>query len=139
MADSREVYAWPELSLFVWQGASSAQLAYAESIDLTVDDSYQKFLFMTTGVDYQSRSQFVETDRNVRMNVGRLYAGASLFQLMDSAVNISAVMTNYNTADNVSAQFILYSARIPSYQLAGREGQLWRDSISIIAPNVSGL
>ncbi len=139
MADSREPYAWPELSLFVWQGGSSAVAVFAENVEVTVDDEYKKYLYMTTGVSYGGRSEYVPTDRNVRMTVGRLYAGNSLLQLMNSGVNISAVATLYTPADGVSARFILWSARIPHYQAAGREGALWRDSINLIAPDISGV
>lgn len=139
MADSREPYVWNELQFFMWQGGSSAVLAFAENVEVNVDDTYQKFLYMPTGTDFGGRSEYVLTDRNVRMSVGRLFAGSQMYLLMDSAVNISATMPLISNADQATAQFTLYSARINHYQNVGREGQLWREGITIIAPDISGI
>ena len=139
MADSREPFVWSEMTLYLWQGGTSALLAFAENVEMSVDDSYQKFLYQTTGVRFGSRSEYVLTDRNARVTVGRLYAGASLLDLMESGVNISAVVPLINNADQVTAQFTLYSARISHYQNVGRAANLWRDSVTIIAPDFSGI
>lgn len=139
MADSREPYVWNELSLYVWQGGTSALLAFAENVEVDIEDTYEKFLYHTTGTDFGSRSQYVLTDRNCEMRVGRLFAGASLLLLMDSGVNISAVAPLISQADQATAQFTLYSARISQYQNVGREGQLWRDAVTIRAPDFSGI
>ena len=135
MADGREVYAWPELRLFLFSGATSALAAFAESVEVTVEDPHRKFLYSTTGVGFAARSELVHTDRNVRMNVGALYAGQSLSNL--SGVNISATVNL--TGVDVTATFILWSARRTNFQLQGRDGGLWRQTISLIAPDISGL
>lgn len=139
MAESREPMVWNELSFFLWNGASSALLAFAENVEVAVDDSYQKFLYLPTATDFGNRSEYVLTDRNVRMTVGRLFAGSQMYLLMDSAVNISATMPLISNADQVTAQFTLYSARINHWQNVGREGQLWRESVNVIAPDISGI
>lgn len=129
------------MSLFVFNatGGASAVMAYAQDVTLTFDQTYQKFLFMTTGVDFMSRSQDVLVDQNVKMEIGRLYAGVDLFQLMDSAVNISAMPVLVSNADQVTGTFSLYSARIEHYQFRGREKELFSDSITIRAPDISGV
>ena len=139
MADSREVFAFPELSFFCWNGASSGLLAYAQSVEVTVDIAYQRYLLMITGTPYADRTRYVETDSTVRMAASRMYAGASTFQLMNSGVNISAVAQLVNGADGATAKFILWSARITQYQMAARDGSVLTESVQLIAPDVSGL
>lgn len=139
MADSREPYVWNEMTFYLWNGASSGVLAFAENVEASVDDSYQKFLYPTTGVAFGGRTEYVLTDRNARITVGRLYAGGSVLALMGSGVNISATLPMVSNADQATAQFTVYSARISHWQNVGREGNLWRESVMIMAPDYSGI
>ena len=141
MSDSREVFSWMEGLLYLWNGATSGIAAYAESIEVSVEDNYQKRVFFTaTGVSFGNKTHFLgPTNREVRMTIGKLYAGNSTLQLMQSAVNISAVESFNCSADGVTAKWIIWSARIPSYQANGREGGVWREQIRLIAPDVSGV
>lgn len=118
---------------------SVSQVVFAENVELTVDDSYQKFLYMTTGTPFGQRAHYSPTDRNVQMQVGRLFAGMELLNAMTANVNLSAVAHYDAPADGVPTEFVLYSARIPHYQAVGREGQIWRDNVTVIAPDISGL
>lgn len=139
MADSREVFAWPELSLYVWTGGSSAILAYAEDVQLQVSRSLTKYLYMTTGVGYASRSQYVETNKEVSLTLGRLYAGAGLYGMLASGANISATLNLSGGADGVTSVFTLWSAQIPDFSLQGAEGNIFKEKLKLIAPDCSGV
>jgi hypothetical protein len=139
MANSREPFAWPELTLYVWGVGDSAAMSWAESVELDVDDAYRKFLYMTTGVGFQTRTQHLRTDRNVTLRIGRLFAGEFLLNIMNSAVNLSAV-THFAAlapAEQVESEFVLYSARVTHFQAVGRHAEIWRENVTIIAPGIN--
>lgn len=135
MPDSREVFAWPEAKLYLWSGASSGIPAFAESIDITVEDPHKKFLYPTTGVGFGARTEFVQTDRTVRVNIGSLYAGQSIVNL--SGVNISATI-NLSGVD-ITATHILWSARMTNWQLQGRKDGIFRQTVSLVAADISAV
>jgi ABC-type Na+ transport system ATPase subunit NatA len=139
MADSREVFAWPELALYVWTGNASAIMAYAESVELSVSRALTKFLYPTTGVGYAGRSQYVETNKTVAMTIGTLYAGAGLYGMLASGANISATVSLSTLADGSTSVFTLWSAQMPDFSLQGGEGAVFKQKVKIIAPDCSGL
>lgn len=139
VADSREVYAWPEATLYLYAGTASGIFAWAENIELSFSRDIKKYTFMTTGVPYGARVQMVQTEQNVEMTIGRLFAGPSLWQLFNSGVNISATVNFSAGADGASSTFAVYSAQANSYRLQGRDAGVWRDNITLIAPDISGL
>lgn len=138
MPESREVYAWPEATLYVWTGNGSATLAFAERLQLQVNRGLQKYLFLTTGTPYAGRTQYVETNREVTLTIGALYAGQNLFGMLMSGANISASLNFQSSADGATATFVLWSAQMPEFSLEGGEGDVWRQSVKIIAPDISG-
>lgn len=142
MADSREVFAFPEATLYLYTAASSGIFAYAQDIQVQVSRSLTKFTFPVTGVGYAARTKYVETDKQVTLSIGALFAGASLYQMMasgNSGVNISATVNFLTSADGATATFTLWSAQMPDFSLQGGEGGLWRQSVKIIAPDISGV
>lgn len=139
MADSREVYSWPELTLYCFTGTSSAIMAYAESVDLSVSRSLTKFLYPTTGVGYAARSQFVETNKTVALTIGKLYAGVSLYGMLQSGVNISATVNLSAPADGASSTLIIWSAQHSDFNLQGGEGAVFKEKVKLMAPDISGI
>jgi hypothetical protein len=139
MADSRETYAFPEMTLYVWTGTGSALVAYAQDVELQISRSIKKFLFPTTAVGYASRSQFVETDKNVSLSIGTFYAGASLYGMLASGANISATINLSAPADGASSVFTVWSAQMPDFDLQGSEGNIWKQKVKLISPDCSGL
>lgn len=136
---SVESYAWPEMSLYAWNGTASAVAAYAKDVQLQVNRSITKFLNMTTGVGYTTRSQYVETNKDVSLSIGALYAGATFYALMASGANVSAVINMLSPADGASSRFMLWSAQVPEFSLQGSEGAIFEQKIKIIAPDCSGI
>lgn len=139
MPNSNEVYSWPEARLYLWWSGESGLCAYAEQISLSYEVDIAKYLLDGTGQSYEARTRFVERDQNVRVNIGRMFAGASAFQMMQSGVNISAILDMVNGADQATVQFILWSAQSPSFQLDGSQAGIWREQIRLVAPDVSGI
>jgi hypothetical protein len=139
MADSKEVFSWPEAALFVWNGTGSGVLAYAQDVDLQVSRSISKYLFMTTGVGYAARTKYVETDKNVSLTLGALYAGASLYGMLASGANISATVNFSAPADGASSMFTIWSAQMPDFQLQGSDGGIWKEKVKLQSPDLSGL
>ena len=139
MADSREVYAWPEMSLFAWTGTGSAIAAYVEDVQLQVSRSITKLLDMTTAVGYADRTKYVETNKEVTLTIGAMYAGLSFYGMLASGANISANIYFSAPADGVTSTFILWSAQMPDYNLQGSEGTVWKQKTKIIAPDISGV
>lgn len=139
MANSVETYAFPEMTLYAWTGASSALVAYADSVDVQVSRSLSKFLYPITGVGYAARTQYVETDKSVTVTVGTLYAGASLYGMLASGANISATVNFIGAADSVTSTFTIWSGQMPDFQLQAQDGQIVKQKVKIIAPDCSGL
>ncbi len=139
MADSREPFAWREALLYCYTGNSSAIVAYAENLELQVTRSITKFLYPTTGVGYAARTQYVETDKNVTLNIGALFAGQSFYAMLQSGANISATVNFLTSADGASSTFIIWSAQMPDFGLQGTEGGIWKQKIKIIGPDCSGI
>lgn len=142
MANSIEVYSWPECTLYAYTGATSAVIAYAESVDLQVTRTLHKFLFPITGVGYAARTQYVEEDKNVTMTLGVMYAGASFYALLasgNSGVNISATVNLVGGADGATSTFTLWSAQMPDFTLQGSDGAIWKQKLKIISPDLSGI
>ncbi len=139
MSDSRESYSFPELTLFCWTGNSSAVIAFADNVQLSIARALTKYLYMTTGVGYAGRSQFVETNKTVTMTIGTFYAGASLYGILASGANVSATLNLSTVADGASSIFTLWSAQLTDFGLQGSEGQVFKQSVKIQAPDISGL
>lgn len=139
MANSIETYAFPELTLYVWTGASSGLIAYADSVDVQVSRTIQKFLYPITGVGYAARTQYVETDKSVTLSLGVLYAGASVYGMLASGANISATVNFIGAADGVTSTFTVWSAQMPDWSLSVGDGQIAKQKVKLIAPDISGV
>lgn len=139
MANSIETYAFPELTLYVWTGASSALIAYADSVDVQVSRTLQKFLYPTTGVGYADRTQYVETDKSVTISIGTLYAGAVVYGMLASGANISATVNFIGAADGVTSTFTVWSAQMPDWSLSVGDGQIAKQKVKLISPDISGV
>lgn len=149
MAQAREPFSFNEMFLTLIRpdgagagGDAGGSVAWAESVNLSVETTTQKFLFLITGTDYGSRSRYVDTDYNVKMSIGNLFAGTSGFFLsMQSAVNMSAFASFTGNAESIggyTTTFVLYSAKIVSYDFNAAKSDIARQSVTIIAPDISG-
>jgi hypothetical protein len=138
---SREVYAWPEMTLYVFTGTTSGIFAYAESVALQVSPKVSKFQhFGSAGADsYTQRTILRETDKEVTLSIGALYAGPGLYGMLASGANISATINLLTSADYDSSTFTLWSARANDFSLQGSEGNIWKQNLRLIAPDVSGI
>jgi hypothetical protein len=138
VADGREVYAWPEMTLYAYSGTASGAFAYAENVDLTVTRVLQKKLVFGSA-SYADRARFYETDRNIMLSIGAMYAGVSFFNLVNSAAQISATLNFAGSADNASSTFTLYSAQFSDFNLQGADGGTWHQKLKIVASDISGI
>jgi hypothetical protein len=138
MADSIESFAYPETTLYAWTGNTSALVAYAQNINLTVERTLmRKVWFTATGVSYGKKTLFVQTDKKVSMSIGAMYAGNSFYKMLASGANISATLNMYASADDIESTITLQSAQMESFSLKGAEGSVWQQDIRIIAPDMT--
>lgn len=139
MADSVEVYAFPEMTFYLWTGSVSSLAAYVEDVQIQVARSIRKHLYLTTGTPYAGRTQYVETNKDVTMTIGAMYAGVSFYGALASGANISATINFMTSADGNTSMFTIWSAQMPDFNLQGGDGGVFKQKLKIIAPDVSGL
>jgi hypothetical protein len=139
VSDSREIFSYPEMSLYLYTGSTSGIFAYAENVELSVARTIARFVFPDPALSYSQRTLYIENDRQVTLTLGALYAGQSVYAMLQSGANISATI-NFNTvADGKSANFVLWSAQVRDFKLGGAEGAVWHQNLTLISPGISGL
>lgn len=134
--DANEVFAWPEMSLYLWNAGASALIPSVENVSLSYEKEIEKYLFDGTATPYAARSRYVEKGQNVQLTIGAMFAGASIMQLMKSGVNISGVVSMVNGMGQATAEFVVRSARAPLWQLDDNAGAIWRQQIRLVAADV---
>ena len=142
MADGFEVYSWMELSGTIYPlGGSQSAVVYAEDIDLSVRYQVHKEFYMNTGQSTGQRTRYTITDKDVSLSIGKLFTGPDLFQSFNSATafNVDLYWGQTGVGGFSTTHFNIWSAVMPEYNLAGREGEIFRQRVVFNAADVSGV
>ena len=140
---SAEVYAWPEVMLYVYPaGGSSAIMAYCEQAQLSVSWAWHKFKNQNTG-GFAGRSTFVQTDKDVQLTFGQMFYDNTTFLQANSATAFNANLVfsaQPGGGHPQSAEFAISSAVFTKWGIQTQQGDIVHcPGITMQAADVSGL
>lgn len=130
---SAETYVWPEGSIYLWTGSATASAVpgYAQNIQLTVNFGWDNF-WDITGVAHDTL-----TGKRAELSIGGLATYDTALTTMIEA-RTAIHMHISRVALTLSAGHFLYSGRVDTYMLAGREGDAYQYAINYHCNQWSG-
>lgn len=130
-----EAFSWPEGEVWLYpSGTASALVGLAESLNFSKSWTIDEIQMMGgTGHGY---TRYITTRIAVRVSIGQLYHGMSLWSMAQSATGMCLKIGHSSVAGN-SAGFVASGVRFTEWNVVETQNDVAKSTVTMIMPDVS--
>ncbi len=117
-------------------GAGSA--LYVQNLVIDVSWDWDRKLSMASG-SWHSRTQFTLLDQIVNIDIEKLWYNGPFFTGAKRNIPYNFAISAVDASIGITASLSVWSAVFTRFRVQGTDGDLFRASVALMAPDISGL